>query len=310
MNPDISIDKNLPETIPGLNRFYHEAMATSFDIFVLHPDKTYAGQAALDAFRLLDELEAKLSRFIENSDISRLNNLPANKSLKIGLETFESLQLCAKLYEQTQGAFDVTVGLLVDRWLQQTMMEENSIPTGMDLVKLDKRRHTVELLADSVKIDLGGIGKGFAIDKMAEKLLDWDISTALISCNSTVLALKSLPGRSGWPVTLSNPKSGKILAHLELQQQAVGASGLQKGQHIIDPRNSLPVSGKVAAWAAAADAAAADALSTAFMIMSPEEIENYCTVNTKTSALVILEQAENDVLCFGRWKEKLSLSNS
>lgn len=308
MNPDISIDKNLPGTIPGLNRFYHEAMATSFDIFILHPDKTYAGHAALEAFRLLDELEAKLSRFIENSDICRINNLPANKSLQVGLEAFEILQVSAKLHQQTKGVFDVTVGLLVDRWLRKQKRKEK-IKTGMDLVELDKQRHTVELLAESLKIDLGGIGKGFAIDKMAEELCDWDIEAALISCNSTVLALKSPPDRNGWPVTLTNPKTGKILARLELQDQAVGASGVRKGQHIIDPRSSLPVSGKVAAWAAAADAAVADALSTAFMIMLPDEIESYCANYPRTSALIILEQPENDCFCFGQWRGKLPLSS-
>ena len=98
------------DSISGIHRFYHEAMATTFEVTILSEDSRYAQQAARAAFDELDRLEAELSRFIENSDISRINNLAANQPLRIGLATFECLQLSVEIYNDTNGAFDITFG--------------------------------------------------------------------------------------------------------------------------------------------------------------------------------------------------------
>ncbi len=285
------------DSISGIHRFCHEAMATTFEVMILHEDSRYAQQAARAAFDELERLEAELSRFIENSDISRINNLAANQPLRVGLDAFECLQLSAKINTETNGAFDVTVG---SRYQQP----------GIEYpVKLDEAQYTVELLTSPVQIDLGGIGKGFAVDRMAELLREWSIDTALISGGySSVLALNALPETKGWPVTLSNPNNRKqTLSRLYLQRRAVGASGLQKGLHIIDPRTNRPAKGKIAAWACATDAATVDALSTAFMVMSPEEIEQYCLAHPEVRALVILPEEKQPqrekILWFGQWKK-------
>ena len=112
----------------------------------------------------------------------------------------------------------------------------------------------------------------------------------------------------GWPLTLSNPANRKeVLARPYLQGRALSGSGLQKGQHIIDPRTAQPVEGKLAAWSSAPDAATADALSTAFMIMSPDEIEQYCLRHPNILAMVILKEGNKKtrkerILHFGQWK--------
>jgi len=307
------------KSLPGVHRFYHEAMATTFEIFILHKDASYARQVAWEAFDELDRIELELSRFIENSDISRLNNLAANCPLKVGLTAFECLQLGTRIYEETGGAFDITIGSLLSCWLNEDKTER--IPsdeeldfarchTGTHLLKLDESEHTVELLADRVQIDLGGIGKGLAVDRMAELLRDWDINAALINGGySSVLAFGCPSGTNGWPVTLSNPRSHKQnLARLYLRNRAISGSGLQKGRHIIDPRTHQPVEAKLAAWASATIAAAADALSTAFMVMSPDEIEKYCLNHSDTLAALILKKADkaaqnNSILRLGRWND-------
>jgi thiamine biosynthesis lipoprotein len=124
-----------------------------------------------------------------------------------------------------------------------------------------------------------------------------------------VLALDAPADTKGWPLTLSNPDNRKqILACPCLQGRALSGSGLQKGQHIIDPRTAQPVKGKLAAWASASNAATADALSTAFMVMSPDEIRQYCSRHPDVSAMIMPEGRGEDapkdkILHFGRWKE-------
>jgi thiamine biosynthesis lipoprotein len=306
------------DSIPGLKRFSHNAMATVFDVFILYEDARYAEQAAWAAFDELDRLEAQLSRYIENSDISRIASLPANQPLRVGLAAFECLQSSVRIYGETNGAFDVTIGSLFDCLLNKDKtprspskqeLEDARRRTGANLLVLDESEHTVKLLTEGVRIDLGGIGKGYAADKMAAILRQWGIDTAFISAGkSTVLPIGIPSAAKGWPVTMRNPRNAdEILAKLSLRSFALSGSGLAKGRHIIDPRSAVPVSGKIAAWASAPDAAAADALSTAFMVMSPDEVKRYCTSHPGTIGLVVVEKGkkggEMDVLRFGSWDD-------
>ncbi|MBN1359835.1 MAG: FAD:protein FMN transferase [Sedimentisphaerales bacterium] len=285
--------------IPSVHRFTHSAMAATFEIIVQHEDKVYARQAANAAFDELDRIERNLSRFVENSDVARMNNLPAGQPLLLGLETFECLRLCQKLHAQADGAFDVTIGFLLDCWRDKDKKLRTPSPdelayarahTGMSLLHLDESRYTVELSASPVRVDLGGVGKGYGVDKMAAMLEEWSIDRALLHGGySSVLALDPPEGTAGWPVTLSDPQDRRrVLVRLQLAHRAVSGSGLQKGPHIIDPRLGRPVEAKIAAWSMAPDAATADALSTAFMIMTPQEVKDYCGQHPQTRAWLVL----------------------
>lgn len=304
----------IPDSTAPVHRFRHEAMATVFEIFIAGDD-AYTGQAALAAFDELDRIEQNLSRFVENSDISLINNLPAGQPLKLGLDAFGCLMLSAKIYEETGGAFDITIGSLLDCWLteDQTLRKPSGRDlsfacqhTGMSLLALDEAEHTITLSTAPVQIDLGGVGKGYAVDRMAKLLGDWSIDTALINAGFSSVRSLGAPARAkGWPVTLTDPRNrSRILARLYLRDQALSGSGLQKGPHIIDPRTAMPVEDKRAAWALAPDAATADALSTAFMVMSPDEIEKYCLQHSDVSAMIILqddslETRQGRILHFG-----------
>ena len=256
------------QNIENLHRFSHGAMAGIFEIFIVHQDAVYASQAAQAAFDELGRIENNLSRFIENSDVSRINSLGKGRSLQIGLSTFECLQISIEMCRQTNGAFDITLG-------------NNSM-------KLDEINHTIELLDDNIKIDLGAIGKGCAADRMGQLLGEWGIDTAMISAGqSTILPIGIPAGLPGWPVTISNPVDNQILKKLYLTSKALSASGLQKGSHIANPRTGKSAKGKLACWATAKPAAVADALSTAFMVMSLDEIGVFCESHADTSALII-----------------------
>jgi len=329
--------------VPGMKRFSHEAMATTFEILIVHEEERYARQAASAAFAEVDRLEQELSRYVENSDVARINSLPAGEPLVLGLDTFECLKISARIYAETDGAFDITIGSLLRCWRKDDgtprtppdeELENARQLTGTDLMHLDEDEHTVVLSASPVQVDLGGVGKGFAVDRVAELLREWSIETALVSGGySSVLALEApilknkggpvpspsaalrinsvegTPSLRGWPLTLSHPADrSRVLARPHLCGAALSGSGVQKGGHIISPRTGRPISGKLAAWSGAPDAATADALSTAFMIMSPEEIDKYCADNPRTRAMVIMNEREGEtekekILRFGRWED-------
>ena len=152
-------------------------MATIYELIMIHEDERYAGQAAAAAFEEVDRLEGELSRYVENSDISRINNLPANQPLRLGLDAFECLQISVQMYAETNGAFDVTIGSLLTCWRHEDgsprtpsgeELDRARLHTGTHLLQLDEREHTIRLAASPVLIDLGGIGKGYAVDRIAD----------------------------------------------------------------------------------------------------------------------------------------------
>jgi thiamine biosynthesis lipoprotein len=262
-------------------------MATTFETYILHSDRNYAEQAAYAAYDELDRLEGQFSKFIENSDISQINRLSAGQSMWVGCDVFRCLELCGRIYIETEGAFDITFGSSVK---------------GCQL-ELDSSGYTVRQPARKVVIDLGGVGKGYAVDKMAEVLGEWGIeSTLIVGGYSSVLAMCAPSDKKGWPVTLRMPDESKqILKCLYLKNRAVGASGLQHGRHIINPHTGEEIRNKLIAWAVAKTAGVADALSTAFMVMAPEQIERYCRRNPEVSAMVVAR--DGAIQRFGVWEE-------
>jgi thiamine biosynthesis lipoprotein len=281
------------EGLREVRRFSHEAMATVFEVHALHGDDQYAAQAAQAAFDLVDRLEAELSRFRTNSDITRINHLAAGESTRVSPSTLECLVIARHMFDLSGGAFDVSIG------------------TGLPSLDLDPDEVVVRATRAGVRVDLGGVGKGYAVDRMAELMDEWGVGVALVHGGfSSVLALEPPIGRDGWPLTLSDPRAPSlVLARLSARQMALGASGLRKGDHIVDPRTGEPVRGRLAAWAAVprpgvarpeapadgprvAAAAVTDALTTAFMLISAEEIEELCERSPGLEAWILPDQAE------------------
>ncbi len=318
-NPQRSFVRSDWASVPHVHRFAHRAMATTFEIIAQHENEVYARQAADAAFDELDRIEHELSRYVENGDVARINNLPAGQTLLLGLDTFECLRIGAMVHAQTGGAFDVTVGLLVDCWRDKDRKPRTPSPeelafarehTGMSLLHLDENQYTVRLAASPIRVDLGGVGKGYGVDRMAMMLRDWSIERALIHGGfSSVLALDAPQGAAGWPVTLSDPRNrSRTLARVNLKRVAVSGSGLEKGNHIIDPRIGRPIEGKIAAWSVAPDAATGDALSTAFMVMTVEEGQDYCSRHPGIAGLLIVPtdpdvQRDERIVAVGPWRE-------
>jgi thiamine biosynthesis lipoprotein len=300
-----------------MRRFAHEAMATTFEVIVVEEDAEYARQAAKAAFDEVDRLEKELSRYIENSDISRINSVAAGEPVVVGLDSFACLRLGVDLYHETHGLFDITIGSLLGCWRDDDgeprtpTDDEISVAlslTGADKIHLYESEHAVVLATAPLLIDLGGIGKGYAVDSMAQLLRDWSIDTALIHGGySSVLALDAPPGMDGWPLTFTHPQSRQVIARLCLCNRAVSGSGVQKGGHIINPKTAKPVKARVAAWSSTPDAGTGDALSTTFMMMSLEQIEGFCRKYPEVMAAVIPHGEDGDasgeeLIQFGNWE--------
>ncbi len=291
---------------PNIHRFDHKAMATIYEIAIFHEDKRFAAGAAHEAFKELDWLEDQLSRYRDNSDIARINNLQTNKSIIIGPEAYDCIVTSQEIFRETGGAFDITVGPLYDIWLDddkqlrnppEEEIREARRRTGMKLIELDKENFRVSVQIENLIVDLGGVGKGYAVDMMAELLEEWGVQYGFIhGGKSTVMAMDTPPGTDGWPITISTPgNESKVIATFHLKNRALSGSGLQKGEHIIDPRTSRPVEGKVAAWTSCSSGTKSDAYSTAFMIMTPPEIERLVSENDDLQSLVITRPEEDEL---------------
>jgi thiamine biosynthesis lipoprotein len=277
----IALGSTPPEHV--VHRFAHEAMATVFEVLCAHDDAGYARQAAHAAFDLVDRLEEQMSRFIANSDIARINELTAGRSTRVNPTTLECLEIARHMFDLTGGAFDISIG------------------TGLLGLELDFDDFTVLARAEGIRLDLGGIGKGFAVDRKAELLEELDIQSTLVHGGfSSVLALEPPPGLGGWPLTLRAPESGahEVLARISARRMALSASGTRKGDHIVDPSTGRAVRGRTA-WATLTDpapraslAAVAEGLSTAFMILPTPDVEEICRCCPGLEAWLVLGTEE------------------
>ena len=246
-------------------------MGTVFTIAVAHAEPGYARQAIHAALEELEVLEDRLSRFRSSSDIARINQLRPGEKTTVAPETLACLQAALAIERKTNRAFDIGYA---------------SEPAADVRIKLGTADSTVRVTAVGVRLDLGGIGKGFALDRMAAILAEWDVEAALLwASTSTVLAKAAAPDGSAWSVSIGPERARR---RVRLVDAAISASGTSvQGRHIVDPRSGRPVGHRARCWAKAPTATQSDALSTAFMVMSDARIVQYCERHPDVSAYAL-----------------------
>ena len=251
-----------------VHSFSHEAMTTIFEVIIDKQEREYARQAAGEIFRRIDRLENLLSKYNSSSDVGQINLLKPAESVRLGSEVIECLEVAAWAYKATGGLFDPTLG------------------TGFEQLKIDRENFTAGWKqAGNGKLDLGGIGKGYALDNVKTLLEDWGITEAVLNAgDSTALAL----GRE-WALGVGGDWGEKFgMTEVILKDKAISGSGTEvKGSHIINPKTGKPARRHRAAWAIHPSAAVADALSTAFMMMEENMIEQLCRTHSGTVAYVV-----------------------
>jgi thiamine biosynthesis lipoprotein len=311
-----------PEPPPpeiALLRAGHRAMATQFEV-VLPFGTPRAHELAGAAFTEIDRLEQQLTVYRDTSEVSRLNRLAPQVAVPVEAGLFDLLALAARLTEATGGAFDVTAGALIKAWgfyrgprrVPADAEREAALSrVGMRHVVLDRERQTVRYLRPGLEINLGSIGKGYALDRAVAVLRDeYGTTSALLhGGHSSVYALGTEPGsRRGWTVGLRHPwEPDRRLALVRLRDRALGTSAAtfqhleyngRKLGHILDPRTGWPAESMASATAVAPTAAEADALATAFYIQGVEAARAYCAAHPEVGAVLLPDgDAARPVVC-------------
>ncbi len=288
-------------------------MATVFEVLIAGEDAEFAEGASRAAFEEIDRLELELSRYLPNSDVTRINNLSPGGTTRVGLDTFRCLELSIQYSRETAGAFDVTLGAWMDCWVAKDKSLLHPTPeilqrarrrSGLDLLDLDPRGMSVHVGSCVPCIDLGAIGKGYAVDRAVELLKEWGITSSLVhGGSSSAFGFGNFPDNLGWPVSITHPGDpSRFLENIQLRETGLGGSGVRKGMHIIDPRKGEPAQGRLATWYCSTSATKSDAVSTALMIMTPWEIEEYVWRNPGEWGIIVEANAgdETGVKCFGR----------
>jgi len=248
---------------------------------VTSPDERASGIAFAEVARI----EALLSKYDPDSEISRLNK---SGLLKVSPETIYILQKAKEIWLASGGAFDVTVGPLMDLWgftdkkyacPQEGQIKKALSYIGMDKISFNNKNNVVKFKIRGIKIDLGAIAKGYALDCAVNKLKEANVGSCLINAGGQIHALGDKFGRP-WKIAIKNPRANGMLDFLELSDKAVSTSGdyeqyFLKGDtrysHIFNPKTGYPAdSGVISATVIAPDGLTADALCTSIFVMGKE----------------------------------------
>ena len=293
------------------------AMATRFEL-LLHGDDPVALRAAGEAaLREIDRLEDQLSLYRPGSEIAQLNARAAREAVRVTPEVFALLQHARQLHAETGGAFDITIAPLVRCWgflgAGGRMPAAGEIAVaralvGMEQVQLNAANSTVRFARDGVMLDLGAIGKGYAVGQAAEVLREAGVGSALIhGGTSTVYAIGHPPDAEAWRIAIEPPPgigrdaTPHLPAAVPLRDAALSVSAVwgraftENGKmfgHVLDPRRGEPVSRALLAVVVLPSATETDALSTALLTLGADGHEGISALRPAMRTLLLTPTAD------------------
>jgi FAD:protein FMN transferase len=263
------------------------AMGSRFTIHLYARDAQEASAHFDAAFEEIERIEEALSNYRSSSELSRINREAATAPVTTDPEVFALLQRSLEFSRRSGGAFDITVGPLMRAW--GFFRGQGSYPTrealaaaraevGWQLVTLDVPTHSVRFARHGVELDPGGIGKGYAVDRVAGLLRDAGVTAALIDAGgSSLYAIGAPPGKPGWLIHVPQPEQREAaVSSIFLRDGSLSTSGNYEkffrlgGRmycHIMDPRTGEPVQGMMQTTVIAPSATDTDALSTAMFVL-------------------------------------------
>jgi thiamine biosynthesis lipoprotein len=315
-----------PETPVSILRASFRAMATEFEVLLPY-GLPRAHEIFREIFSEIDRLEQQLTVYRDSSEVSQLNRLAPSGAIQIEHGLFGLLALSKQISLETDGAFDITAGALVKAWGffrgPQRVPSADEIESalervGMQYLELDGETRSVHYHRN-VEINLGSIGKGYALDCVAKRLRQGHgFEAALLhGGHSSIYAIGSQPGtKDGWPIAIRHPwDAERRLGMVRLRDQAMGTSAAtyrhvecqgRKLGHILDPRTGWPAEGIASASVIAPTAAEADALATAFFILGMDRAREYCKNHPAVSAILLPEDQASEAIGIGVSLEETS----
>ncbi len=265
------------------------SMACTYTVALYGPDPKQLPLIAAAALDEVDRIDALMSNYDSNSPLSKINREAAQHPVRVEPELFRFLQRCIEYSRQSEGAFDITVGPLMKAW--GFFRGEGRIPwffelwsilrsVGYQKLILDEPQRTVRFERSGMELDLGGIAKGYAVDRVVEILKEQKIERAFISAGgSTLYGLGAPPEKSGWEVKLRDPLAPhdpkKSASTITLKNQCLSVSGNYEKffrvrgvtySHIMDPRTGRPVQNMLSVAVITQTGTDGDALDNAFYV--------------------------------------------
>jgi thiamine biosynthesis lipoprotein len=307
---------------PAENYWLHvnrAAMACRFEVTL--PLSNQSGVlVAREALDEVDRLEQQMTVFRESSEVSHINRHAASGPVKVEPSLFALLVRARELYRETEGAFDITAGPLTKTWgffrREGRLPDQNEVASARSLVSsekllLDYEARTIQFERSGVEINLGSIGKGYALDRVAALIRKGGVRNALLNAGSSSMRAigRGGAGQSGWSIGLRHPRhQDRRLALLTVHDCALSTSGSEEqffevdGKrfgHILDPRSGQPAEGVTSVTVVAQSAAVSDALATAFFVGGRELAERYCATHPDV-LVIMLESGSETPVVIGR----------
>jgi thiamine biosynthesis lipoprotein len=287
------------DSLPSRRLYHHEAtrmsMACAYAIEAYGADAAALPRIVDEAFDEVDRIDRLMSHYKADSAVSRVNREAARAPVTVEPELFDFIADAMRYNRESHGAFDITVGPLMKAW--GFFRGEGRLPSEDELaaaqrhvggthVTLNPAARTISFDEPGVELDLGGIAKGYAVDRVVRLFQQRPIAAALISAGgSTIYGLGAPPGRDGWKVDLQDPiDPRKIALTVHLKDRAVSVAGSSEKSfeaggvrysHIMDPRTGKPVQGVLSVAVLASSGTAGDALDNAFFVLGPERSQTY-----------------------------------
>jgi thiamine biosynthesis lipoprotein len=291
-------------------------MACQFEVLLNAGYPSHAGDAAMEALNRIEWLEQKLSVYLPDSELSQVNRLAYQGPQRLSSEVAELLQLGLRIHQETEGGFDITAAALSETWgfaqRQGRMPSPEQIAEALErvgtrFIDFQPEAATVRYLRPGLKINSGGIGKGYALDQAAGFFQRRGITDFLIhGGKSSVLAAGhrwDIDSQEGWRVAVNHPEQPRLqLGELTLFDTALGTSGPanqffyyngKRYGHIIDPRTGWPASGMLSITVLHPSATYADALATGLYVLGIDAAIAYCQKHPETAILAILPTARS-----------------
>jgi thiamine biosynthesis lipoprotein len=286
----------------------HESMGTVFTVAVYGRERSFLAEVVEQVFEEVDRLDEQMSNYRQDSELSAINREAANRPVVVEPGLFHLLEISVHRSEETDGAFDITVGPLMKSW--GFFRGRGRLPTGAEIsqvlkrvgyqhLKLDAQHRTIRFDEPGIDLDLGGIAKGYAVDRAVDILRCNGITSALVSSGtSSIYALGSPPGARGWRITVRDPYDAHKPADvIHLQNYSLSTSGSyekffkiggKKYCHIMNPHTGWPVSNMLSTVVVGPTGTDTDGRSAGFFVMGVERSRKYLAVHPNLAVIFYL----------------------